>query len=216
MSKIFLITRPNHEHRVCYLHAWSKDVLEFADNNTISYTDFEGDNANRENVEKYLQKRSPEMVIFNGHGVNDTILGQYDKPLIEAGVNSSLLKDKIIYSRSCFTSTGLGNHTVNRDGAKCFIGYSQPFTWVHSPERECVPAKDKISIPFKQISNEIIISLLKGHTTGEANERARKVGAKLLKDFSSSESEEVNGIIRFWIFWDIMFQELIGDSNAKF
>ena len=60
MSKIFLITRPQHEYRVSYLHAWSKEILDFATERNINFSDFNEKEPTRANVEKYLKKRKPE------------------------------------------------------------------------------------------------------------------------------------------------------------
>ena len=65
----FLITRPNHDDRVSYLHNWGKEILLFADKNNIKYSDFEGKEANRNEVTKFLQKQNPKLVLFNGHGI---------------------------------------------------------------------------------------------------------------------------------------------------
>ena len=217
MSKIFLITRPQHEYRVSYLHAWSKEILDFATERNINFSDFNEKEPTRANVEKYLKKRKPEFVIFNGHGHEDStaILGHNDEVLIEAGKNTMLLKDTIVYARACFSSTVLGKDVIT-NGGKSYIGYSGPFSWVHSADRECNPFKDKIAEPFKRISNEIPLSILRGHTTLEAHERARELCLELLQEFSSTGNEDLDKVIRFWLFVDMNIQEHLGDPNATF
>src|SRR3989338_8393913 len=110
MSKIFLITRPQHEYRICYLHAWSKEIVDFATKKGINFTDFDKKQSTKDNVEKYLKKRNPEFVVLNGHGQEsgDEILGHEDKTIIKAGQNTNLLKNSIIYARACFSSKILG------------------------------------------------------------------------------------------------------------
>lgn len=217
MSKIFLITRPQHEYRVCYLHAWSKEILDFATEKGIDFTDFDKKQSTKENVEKYLKKREPEFVIFNGHGPQDSsaVLGHNDEILIEAGKNTNLLKDTIVYARACFSSTVLGNDIIANGGVS-YIGYSGPFSWVHSSDRECNPLKDKIAEPFKKISNEIPISILNGHTTFEAHERSKALCLRLLQEFSSTGNEDLDKEIRFWLFVDMNIQEHLGNPNATF
>lgn len=217
MSKIFLITRPQHEYRICYLHAWSKEIIDFAIKNDIHFTDFDKKQTTKDNVEKYLKKRKPEFIIFNGHGPEsgDEILGHDDETIIKAGQNTRLLKDSIVYARACFSARVLGRDVIE-SGAKSYIGYSGPFTWVHSSDRECNPFKDGIAEPFKIISNEIPLSILKGHTTSEAHERARNLCLKLMQDFSSTGNESINSVIRFWIYFDMNIQEHLGNPNAIF
>ncbi|MCX6815686.1 MAG: hypothetical protein NT120_02450 [Candidatus Aenigmarchaeota archaeon] len=217
MSKIFLITRPEHEYRVAYLHAWSKEILDFALKRNIKFTDFDKKQSTRENVEKYLRKRRPEFVIFNGHGPEDStaILGHNDEAIIKAGKNTALLKDTIVYARACFSTKVLGNEVIS-NGGKSYIGYSGPFSWVHSSDRECNPFKDKIAEPFKMISNMIPLSILDGHTTLEAHNRAKNLCLKLLQDFSSTGNDNLDKEIRFWLYVDMNIQEHLGDSDATF
>ena len=78
------------------------------------------------------------------------------------------------------------------------------------------PMKDKFSEPFKRISNEVIISLLKGKSIKEAYEKSQQLCTKLIIEYSASESEKSYKEIRFWLFWDKTFQKYLGDGNAAF
>lgn len=218
MEKIFLITRPQHEYRVCYLHAWSKEIIDFAQKNNIAFTDFDEKQATKQNVEKYLTKRRPNFIIFNGHGREDStaIMGHNDEALIEAGKNTDLLKDTLVYARACFSTKILGREAISKNEKNAYIGYSGPFTWVHSADRECSPFKDKISEPFKMISNEIPLSILKGHTTMKAHERAKDLCLRLMQKHSSTGNEEIDSEIRFWLFVDMNLQEHLGNPDAFF
>lgn len=217
MSKIFLITRPQHEYRIAYLHAWSKEILDFATQKNIDFTDFDEKQSTKKNVEKYLEKRKPEFVIFNGHGTEDgnTILGHDDEELIRVGKNTHLLKDAIVYARACFSFNGVGKDVID-NGGKAYIGYTGPFSWVHSANRECNPFKDRIAEPFKMISNEIAISILDGHTTFEAHTKAKELCFKLLRDFSSTGDNDLDKEIRFWLFVDMQIQEHLGNKDSTF
>lgn len=46
MTEKFLITRPTHDDRVSYLDCWSKEIIEFADNHNIKYSELKGEKAN--------------------------------------------------------------------------------------------------------------------------------------------------------------------------
>lgn len=218
MKKIFLITRPQHEYRVSYLYAWSKDIIDFAQKNNIDFTDFDKKQATRQNVEKYLMKRKPDFVIFNGHGLDDStaILGHNDEALIEAGKNTDLLRDTIVYARACFSSRVLGREVISKNEKNAYIGYNGLFTWVHSADRECSPFKDKLAEPFKRISNEIPLSILKGHTAMEAHQKAKDLCLRLIQEHASTRNEEIDAEIRFWLFVDMNIQEQLGNPNARF
>ena len=94
----FLITRPKHEITVAYLFYWSQEILDFAAKRNIGFTDFKGKKANKNNVEKYLGKQKPRLVVFNGHGNATMICGHDDEPLIIRDKNENLLSSKIVYA----------------------------------------------------------------------------------------------------------------------
>jgi len=215
MSEKFLITRPTHDDRVSYLDFWSKDIIKFAEDKNIKYSDFRGKKANKEEVTKFLQKQNPKLVIFNGHGTDSIIFGHKNQPLIVSNENDILLKEKIVYAIACDCASKLGI-TAREKGCKAFIGYTQPFGFVKDASKECIPNKDEFAKPFKEFSNEVSLALLKGKTAKEAKESSQKVATKLLKFYSGSDALPEYKEIRFWLFWDKYFQELIGEGSAKF
>lgn len=215
MSKVFLITRPTHESTVSYLYEWGKEVIKFANNKNIRFTDFSGKKANRENVEKYLIKKNPRFVMLNGHGSDSSVCGQNDQSLIESGKNEKLLASKITYAVSCNAAQKLGVKIVET-GGDAFIGYAGPFGFIRDASREAVPAKDKLAEPFKITSNSIPMSILKGKTAGDACEFFKKKTFKMIRKHSISEVEPGYKDICFWLFWNMRFQRCLGNSNAKF
>lgn len=76
------------------------------------------------------------------------------------------------------------------------------------------PLEDKTAALFLGPSNHIVISLLKGHPTGYANNKSkvlfRKNIEKLLIKGPSSDDYYA---IRF-LNWDIMHQVCLGDQDA--
>jgi hypothetical protein len=212
---IFLIARPEHDSIVSYLSCWSEDCLDFARLNSISFHDAKREEANIEEVSKFIQKKDPKLIIFNGHGSPNEIFGDKDEVLINEK-NETLLKSRVTYSVSCDSAKDLGKKVVANDGETAFIGYSGPFGFVKDASRECNPRKDKFAEPFKRISNEIILSLLKGKNVGEAHERSQQLCIKLINEYSVSDSKPENKHIRFWLFWDMSFQKALGSQNATF
>lgn len=214
-TKRFLITRPNHDDAVSYLFQWSIEILKFAKNKGINYSDFKGSKANRKEVTKFLIKQDPGFVIFNGHGSRNIINGHKDEPIIICDENEHLLKSKITYAIACDAAAELGQKAVDK-GANAFIRYEGPFCFVRDAAKECTPSRDKFVVPFKKFSNEVIISLLKGKTIKEAYERSQKIGLDLIKEYSASDAIPEYKDIRFWLFWDKNFQKFIGEEIASF
>src|SRR3989338_11612523 len=122
----FLITFPNDDVTTYYLFIWEKSVLDYASKKGIDFTKFEGKEAIRPTIEKFLSKVNPRFVIFNGHGDERSISGFHKKKIIEMNVNEETLKSKIVYSISCRSACELGKSCVNK-GAEAFIGYKDDF-----------------------------------------------------------------------------------------
>ncbi len=215
MPKNFLITRPQHERTVTYLYNWSQEILNFAKDNNIKFSDLKGKKANRNGVESYLTKQEPRFVIFNGHGSPNEVDGHQDEPLIIGGENEKLLKSKITYTIACDSATELGKKAV-KNGCDSFIGYEGSFCFVHDSNRECNPVKDKLAEPFKKTSNQIVFSILKGQTVKEAVEKSKRLSKKLIKEYSTSDAELSNKEIRFWLFWNMNLLKLLGNESAVF
>lgn len=213
-NKKFLITRPQHDRAVNYLYYWAAEVLHFAKNKSINFSDFKGPKANRKEVSKYLEKQRPKLVIFNGHGTTDTIYGHKDEVLIKNNENENLLKDSITYAIACDAAQKLGKKIIEK-GGKAFIGYKGPFGFAHDASRECTPAKDHIAEPFKKISNEINVSLLNAQTVKQAYEKSQQLCSKLINEYAVSDAKSENKHIRFWLFWDKNFQTYLGEEKAR-
>lgn len=212
-KKKLLITRPRHDCIVEYLHFWSNEIIQFAEKYDIRVLDCEAKDANRETVCLYLEKQSPEFVVFNGHGDQTTITGHKDEELIKSGVNEDLLKSKIIYAISCKVAARLGEDMCKK-GAKAFIGYEQDFGFVTEALREGCPHKDKFSEPFKQASNAVAFSIIKGNSAGEAFKKSQRTYDELIRKYSTRDVNREDKEIRFWLFWDKFFQRMVGDDTA--
>ncbi len=215
MEKKFLITRPKHDLTMKYLHQWSGEILKFAKKRNIDFSDFEGENANRENVQKFLKKQKPKLVVFNGHGNPKMICGHNNKPLIVSDKNEEFLESKISYAISCDAASDLGLKIVKK-GGETFIGYEGPFGFVRDGSRECNPSKDKLAKPFKKVSNTIIKEIIKGKSVEKSIKKSKKTTSELLKKYSLEETEPGHKEIRFWLFWNRHFLRIFGNSEAKF
>ncbi len=213
MSKM-LITRPNHDTSTTYLYKWSESLINVAEKNGISVSDFKATKAIRNEIEKFLKKQIPLLVVFNGHGSEDSICGYKDEVLIKSGENEHLLKSKIIYAVSCNSAKVLGKITVDK-GAKCFIGYDDVFVSLY--DKNCSSGReleDNIAKPFLDSSNQVVLSLLNGKKSREAYDKSQSTFRKWIEYFSSSASPPGSEHIVSWLIWDMFCQKLIGDENA--
>lgn len=68
---------------------------------------------------------------------------------------------------------------------------------------------------FLEPSNLIPTTLLKGHTVGEAHERAKQEMIKNFRKMISSASTFEERYAARWLWSDIRSQVIIGDHNAS-
>ncbi|MBU4299670.1 MAG: hypothetical protein ABIF85_01100 [Nanoarchaeota archaeon] len=213
MSKM-LITRPNHDTTTAYLSKWSEHLINAAKKRRISYSDFKGQKASRGDVEKYLMKQNSPLAVFNGHGSDDTIFGHKNEALIKSGENEHLLKSKAVYSVSCSSAKVLGPKAVSAC-AKCFIGYNDVF--IFASDKNCSAGReldDELALPFLDSSNQIVLSLLNGRTSGEAYEKSQAFFRKWIEHFGSSAALPGSEAIVSWLIWDRFCQKIEGDKNV--
>ena len=178
-----LITRPRYEKVTHYLYYWSDVIVEEAKKRTAGVIDLKKKKASRKLVESYLSKRKPEVVIFNGHGNDICVTGHDGEVLIESGQNSHLLKDKIVYMRSCDCGRVLGPQAI-KEGAKGFIGYTELFRFWTDNDSVKDPLKDEYARPFFETSNQIALSLVKGKAANVKGKAAKEAHGDSLKAYS--------------------------------
>ncbi len=208
-----LITRPEHDDTTHYLSHWAKKCIDFALTRGIKIFDLWRERANRKEVTSFLSKEKPEMVILNGHGSDSTVAGHRDEPIIAAGDNENLLKEKIIYAISCKSAKRLGPASIDA-GARTYVGYDDDFVFVYDPNKITHPTDDKTAALFLEPSNELIISLLKGNTAEESHKRSQNLYRETLnRILSTIATEEYASLLRY-IWWDMVHQKLLGDKSA--
>ncbi len=213
MNKILLITRPKHDATVYYLFHWAKKIIELAKNKSISVLDLSEKRANCKEVTSILQKKEPLLVFFNGHGDEGCIMGHNNEVLLAVGKNEQLLISKIIYSLSCRSGKKLGLKGV-QIGASAYLGYDDDFIFVRDENKLRTPLEDKTAQLFLEPSNQIMVSMLKGHTAGNSHERSKRNFRKSVLKVASSESYD-NYLIPYLI-WNMQHQVCLGNENASF
>ncbi|MBI2065939.1 hypothetical protein HYT60_00290 [Candidatus Woesebacteria bacterium] len=213
MSKTILITRPNYEEKLNFLFFWSQTVVDLARKKNFVVLDLRSEKSNKKDFDSYIKKNNPSFVFFNGHGSARLITGHNDEPLVCADKDEDLLKDKIVYSRTCESALVLGNQCV-KNGTKTFIGYISPFVFFYSKSSVLHPLGDDICRQFLEPTNLIAIKLLKGHTSREANEYSKIAMLKNVFSMLSSASTLGEKTVASFLWGNITSQVLIGNPNA--
>jgi hypothetical protein len=175
--------------------------------------DLDGDKANRERFMGTLEKTSPRFVFLNGHGNEKVVAGQNNEVLLKE--SDTAIKDKIIYARACKSAQTLGPQTIE-NGATAYIGYVEDFIFVSEESKEARPTEDKVAALFLEPSNQVALSLLKGHSAEEADRRAKEKFRENIEAVMLKGPRGLPGYyaILFNLAWDLRNQVCLGDKNA--
>lgn len=212
MSKV-LLTRPNHDPTTTYLYFWSEAIIKQAKDSNHRLIDLKGKSVTKFRFTCKIRCKRPSLIVINGHGDEDLTTGYNNQILIQVGVNESLLKNTIVYARSCSCAKKLGPACVTK-GTIAFIGYDDEFVFMFDENSEDKPAEDKTAALFLEPSNQIAISLLKGFSTQEANQVALDLYQNTIQQYSTSEVPPEDSELLPYLYWDMNHQKLLGDGDA--
>lgn len=158
--------------------------------------------ANKKNLHSYIKKQNPSIVVLNGHGSAVAIAGN-DNEIILTIEDAKLLRGTIVFMRACQAAKILGKEIV-KNGARGFVGYKEDFVFLWDPEKFNKPLDDELAGPFLECSNQVALSLLKGHSAKEAHESSMKLYRKKIDEMFTSEYNKSN-ILPFLI-WNMTNQ----------
>jgi len=212
MSKI-LLTRPNHDPTTTYLYYWSEAIIDQAKASNHKLYDLKGKSVTKFRFTCKIRCTRPQLVIINGHGDVDLTTGYDNQVLVQVGINESILKNKIVYARSCSCAKKLGPACVAK-GTIAFIGYDDEFVFMYDENSEDKPKEDETAALFLEPSNQIAINLLKGLSTEEANKVALDLYHNAILSLSTSEATPEDTELLPYLYWDMTHQKLLGDKSA--
>lgn len=201
-----LLTRPNHDALTRYLGAWAQLIMDLATDKNFDVFDLSAERANRKNVGSMLLKHKPDFVMLNGHGNTSTVTGQDDIPIIAVGENESALAGTVTYAVSCSSAAVLGPRAVAA-GAKSYIGYSDDFFLEYELQHTTHPTNDQTAALFLGPSNQVMISLLRGHTPSDAAQAARAAFRRSIRQVISSANTSPSSSTASYLFWN--YQNLV-------
>jgi len=215
MSQKLLVTRPEHDDTTTYLSAYANLVIKYAKDRNISVKDFSSGTVKKSAIEGYIKKQNPKLLFLHGHGNEDCIEGEKGEIIIKENENDELLKNKIIYARSCFVAVSLGKKCSTFGKGTCFIGYEFPFQFWFDETRTTNPIKDKIAALYLEPSNELVKYLIKGNFTKIAFDKSRELMVKNMNKIL--KENEPGALERFKALWmNHEGQKIYGDEKTFF
>lgn len=215
MSKTILITRPSYDSTTRYISSWAEKVIQVAKSKGNSVIDLYKNRANKKETIGVIQKKNPTLIFLNGHGNDEIVTGHEGEVLIGVGVNEAILKSKIIYALSCRSAKVLGPSSIQH-GAEVYIGYDEDFIFMYSVDKINHPLEDTTARLFLEPSNQVGISLLKGHTAQSSHENSKKFFMRNIQRLLTSQASKEDSAAVRYLLWDMQHQVCMGNGGARF
>lgn len=206
-----LITRPLYELTTHYLFYWNEKIIDLAKRKGYKVLDLHTKRANKKTFTSYVKNRRPKFILLNGHGSSDLVTGQDNEVIIKVGDNEELLIDKIVYALSCKTGQILGPKSVQA-GAVSYIGYKEDFNFWGNSTYSARLLSDPRAKLFFNPSNQIGISLLKGHTVEYACKKAKSAFLKSIQKLVVTNSSDQFVIPD--LLWNMTYLDYFGSASA--
>ena len=87
MQKGLLITCPEYDDGTAYLTYFSRLIIEEALNKSIKTKKIKDENLNAKDFSEIMEKLDYRLVVFNGHGLPDSIYGYKGNIIVKLGQN---------------------------------------------------------------------------------------------------------------------------------
>ena len=212
MISTALVTTPSSDRTTRYISTWAKNTIDEL-KTKLRFIVLVNKRATASIFQSMLRKHNPSLLFLNGHGGSDFVCGHNDEVLIQTGKNEVALKGVVTYALSCSSAKVLGPSAVQA-GATAYIGYQEDFIFFISPEKISRPLEDKTAEMFLTPANHVVVSLAKGHTTGEATHSSKGYFLKNIKKLISSESSIDEREYLRYLIWDMRNLVCHGNRNA--
>jgi hypothetical protein len=205
-----LITLPDHDDATFYISCWSKFIIEEGERKGVKILRLNREKSNRKTLFSFLKTHDPKFLILNGHGDEKAIYGYNDEKIVEKG-DEEIFKQKIVYTIACDAAKSLGESIVKK-GGECFIGYREKFEFFIDEGKITNPLEDEKAASFFNATNKIPIGIIKGNSTVESVEKAKKEFRKEIIKWRLSKEPEAPFIL-FALVWDLNSLTHLGEET---
>ncbi len=207
-----IVTRPQYDLTTRYLSAWAREIINLAEKKGFEVFDLEKERANKKEFVGRIHKTSPEIVFLSGHGTDTAVFGNNDELLVTDS-DCEILNGRITYSVSCNSAKSLGKN-VGKNKNTAYIGYLDKFFFMADRNYLSRPLDDPRAKPFMEASNQVMVSLLKGHTVEEASRRSKDLFQSHYHLLASTTDPNALQVAQL-LWWDMEQQDCSGDLQAK-
>ncbi|MBI2465081.1 hypothetical protein HYV64_02960 [Candidatus Shapirobacteria bacterium] len=210
---MILVTRPNDDNGLNYLYYWSREVIDVAKKKSFQIIDLAEKKANRKNFKSYIEREKPGLIWVNGHGDYGLVTGHDKEVLLDISSNWFRIDSRVFVARSCRCGSELGKRLVT-EGVGAFIGYVDDYIIKTSRFYFTRSWMDPVAALFLGPSNQIVLSLLKGHTAEESNTKSKELLLKNLKRVLANDANDQSDVGR-WLWHDYKCQVILGNSGSR-
>ncbi len=216
MERGLIITLPDFDNATSYLSYYSKEIIVEVNNKSFKLKEInEKHNLNREYFSEILKKLDYNFIVFNGHGEEDAIYGYKDEVLVKVGENENLLRERIIYARSCDAGLVLGPEIMKNNNHGCFIGYKLPFIFFIDERWSAKPNNDNTARLFLEPSNFVPLSLIKGNSALESHNNSKRAIIKNMKKILRNKNEPGADSLLAGLWNNFNGQVIYGNKEAR-
>jgi len=198
-KNIILIIRTikdEEDYATKYIFHWAGLVKYDAELLGLKVIDLQNENVTEENITKMIEEFDPYIIFLNGHGTDYSFKGKDgETDIIVRCKNDHLFKGRVVYALSCSTANILGKSSRNK-GCECYIGYTNEI--IFPTQKLDDPLSDSVSRPFMMISNEIVMTLIRGGSPEEAIQNFYRLSDGLI-DYWKRKDLPVAPIIRRYL-----------------
>ena len=190
-----LIARVDHDSSTKYIFNWAELIKKEAELMGFYVIDIKNEDFEEQKMKKIIEQYDPFLIFLNNHGTQYSIKGNDGKTdIIIRCKNDYLFKNRIVYALSCHTSVILGKSSISK-GCKCYIGYKDK---VRFPMQDLDNVFDDfVTEPFMKVSNEIVLTLLKGGSPEEAYQNSQSLFDKLIEYWKKEDKPEAPSIVKW-------------------
>ncbi len=218
MGRIIVATNPANDIETLYLDAWHNEVVNLVkeQKDTIIF-ELNKEKTNKKDLTELIKAKNPQLVILNGHGSYDSIVGFDGGILIKSEENEDILRKRIIHSIACSAGKVLGPCCI-KIGALAYIGYKEEFKITYLKNKNTREEKfaDGIARLFFEPAFEAVFSLIKGNTAQEAFNISQIKCLENLKLTIAKNNPGLNTAVAPRLYHNLVNQVCLGDGNASF
>ena len=207
MARIVLIVNAEHDEPTAYLGTWSRKVVkELQGDADIKIIEIGGIDAVKTNVLNLISSNDPAIIIFNGHGNENTICGHNYDVLVKVGEDLDGFKGRIVHAMACKSASVLGGDLI-KIGGVAFVGYKEEFKLVHQGQSDDTAREaDAVAALFLNPAFTAVTALMKGETASQAYALSQHEYAKCMAELIKSNPNDLFSIIGAPLYHNMKYQ----------